>query len=147
MILNTKYNIPLTVEEDKEMREYAKSLDYNIPLGVEIMKNKKLDGKNGDAIALFHMFHLHTIFITEDDVWLQELIEKIAHEEVHRRDRILYGFFKYCFMVLPFLRERYLEPQARAMEKSLNLRYNVKVQAGIIKKGRKLKKDSLKQDK
>ena len=142
--LNQKLNIELTPEEDEKIREYADSLEYNIPLGVKIVKNKALDRGNGEAIAMFSMLHLHTIFITEEYIQIQKLIEKIAHELVHRKDCLNYGFFKYCFMVQPVIRERYLEPQARAMEKSLELRYRQKVQTDIINNGRKIKQRQLK---
>ena len=142
MILNVKKNIELTIEERKEIDKLCKKINRKIPEEVLIIKNKGLSKKSGSGMALFSMLHRHTIYICADSDVTEELISKIGHELIHRADFFKYTW-KYAFMVQPLVRERYLEPQAYAEEKSIMLSFLTKRQAKIIKNGRAIKKKIL----
>jgi len=142
MILKTKNNIPLTLEEQKQMYSAAGSIRFNIPFDITIIRNSGLSAENNHPMAMFSMMHPHTIFICGDETDWSRLIPKIGHELTHLNDLYKYGFLRYCFMVLPGIRECYLEPQAYAYEDYLKQCFAFNIYSNSVNAFR-LKKKSI----
>ena len=120
MRLKTKNNIKLTIQEQKILYETCKEVNFKLPSEITVIKNTGLSSKKGNGMACFSMLHPNTIFICADSDDWEMIVEKIGHEYIHWRDFHTFKFFKYAFMAQLGIRNRYLEPQAYAFEKSLN---------------------------
>ena len=144
MLLKTKNNIKLTIEEQKLLYNKCRKIKFNIPVDVTIIKNSKLSHKKGSGMAMFSMLHPNTIYICSDeDVEDEDLIGKIGHELIHRADYFTYNFLQYVFMVQPGIRNIYLEPQAYEYEKYIKKCFRTKTYMDSVANAKLRKKEHL----
>jgi len=71
---------------------------------------------NNGILGCFSQFHPNKLFLAQNKFYKEGLISTVIHELTHKYQYEKFGFLKYSSLNIPFIRELYLEKEARYLE-------------------------------